>query len=653
MTKRILFCAVVLSMTVGMRAADDAPQWARDAAAAKVPSYPAEVPGVVLLNEKQVTVDDNGRRTLVTRMAYRALSRDGRNEAIAYEEYMTGTGKVKDIKAWLIMPSGAVKKFGKDKTADIAIREDDIYNDIRVRVIDGSGEADPGTVFAWEATSEDKSIFSQFDFDFQSRLPSLVSRFTLSLPAGWEVDGVLFNTPQQKPAVTGNTWTWEMRDLPFIKPEESAPGVSGIAPRLGVTFFPSQGGRETVHGFAKWSDVSRFQDEMTEGQDTPSEAMTEKAKSLTANAKTELERISAIGRYVQGIHYIEISTNVGRGGGYKPHAASQVFERQYGDCKDKANLMRSMLKAIGIDAKLVAIYSGDRTYTRAEWPSPFQFNHMIVAIPVGPETKATSVSDQPGFGRLLFFDPTDEVTPVGYLPEYEQDIYALVIDGAKGALVRVPQVNPETNHLARNTEIVLNADGSVKVKFVEEAKGTVAASIRRRYSRASAPEYLKFVERWLSQTVPAPVIASVKVPDSSTAAETERMIEFTSLQAGQLMQGRLLMFRPGMVSRGGRYAFGESTRKYPVVLDSESFSETVRVTLPAGFEVDEMPDPVKLERPWAVFETDYKLKDGYLIFHRSLSVQATTVPVEQYAAVREFFGKAAGAEHAAVVLAKK
>jgi hypothetical protein len=64
---------------------------------------------------------------------------------------------------------------------------------------------------------------------------------------------------------------------------------------------------------------------------------------------------------------------------------------------------------------------------------------MIVAIPVGPETKGT-VSDQPGFGRLLFFDPTDEVTPVGYLPEYEQDIDALVIDGAKGALVRVPRV---------------------------------------------------------------------------------------------------------------------------------------------------------------------------------------------------------------------
>lgn len=80
---------------------------------------------------------------------------------------------------------------------------------------------------------------------------------------------------------------------------------------------------------------------------------------------------------------------------------------------------------------------------------------------------------------------------------------------------------------------------------------------------------------------------------------------------------------------------------------------TNRETLPARFEVDEMPEPVKLERPWAVFESDYQVKDGYLIFHRSLSVEAATVPAEEYAAVRDFFGKTAGAEHAAVVLAKK
>ena len=41
--------------------------------------------------------------------------------------------------------------------------------------------------------------------------------------------------------------------------------------------------------------------------------------------------------------------------------ATEVFAKSYGDCKDKANLMRAMLKIVGITAFPVSIYSGDPT----------------------------------------------------------------------------------------------------------------------------------------------------------------------------------------------------------------------------------------------------------------------------------------------------
>ncbi len=47
---------------------------------------------------------------------------------------------------------------------------------------------------------------------------------------------------------------------------------------------------------------------------------------------------------MQNIQYISIQTGLGRGGGYRPHASNEVFAKSYGDCKDKANLMRAMLK---------------------------------------------------------------------------------------------------------------------------------------------------------------------------------------------------------------------------------------------------------------------------------------------------------------------
>jgi len=50
-----------------------------------------------------------------------------------------------------------------------------------------------------------------------------------------------------------------------------------------------------------------------------------------------------------------------------------------------------------------------------------------------------------------------------------------------------------------------------------------------------------------------------------------------------MLQGRLMMFKPAVLARTTQYPFAAEEAKYPVVLESESYSETVRVTLPPGF----------------------------------------------------------------------
>jgi len=108
--------------------------------------------------------------------------------------------------------------------------------------------------------------------------------------------------------------------------------------------------------------------------------ITSKAQELTKNAKTEYEKIQAIGSYVQAFVTSRSKPVSAAAVATGPHPAPQVFAKSYGDCKDKANLLRAMLKAIGIDAFPVSIYSGDPEYVRANWPSPQQFNHCIIAI---------------------------------------------------------------------------------------------------------------------------------------------------------------------------------------------------------------------------------------------------------------------------------
>src|SRR5262249_31859719 len=155
----------------------------------------------------------------------------------------------------------------------------------------------------------------------------------------------------------------------------------------------------------------------------------------------------------------------------RPHSAVQTFQKLYGDCKDKANLLRALLKATGFTAYPVAIYSGDRTHVSEAWPSLGAFNHAISAIKVSADTKAPAVLDHPKLGRLLFFDPTDPYVPAGYLPDHEQASLALVGSAEGGDLVRIPAGAHIAAERSRQVEATLRPDGSIEGSFVEKRTG--------------------------------------------------------------------------------------------------------------------------------------------------------------------------------------
>ena len=119
------------------------------------------------------------------------------------------------------------------------------------------------------------------------------------------------------------------------------------------------------------------------------------------------------------------------------------------------------------------------------------------------------------------------------------------------------------------------------------------------------------------------------------------------------MQNRLLVFKPAIVSRREGLSLTSLQRKHPVVLRSNAYSETVTVQLPAGFEVDEVPDAVKLETSFGSYRTSYEVKNSELIFKRQLSQRAVTIPAAQYDVVRKFFEAIRAADQSPVVLARK
>src|SRR5918996_5226221 len=244
---------LILATSVTATPGDEVPSWVQQAVAIKAPQFDKDVPAVVLVDESQTTIGSDGKQNESYNYAVRILRREGRDYAAGRVSYIPNISKVKDFRAWLIRPGGAIKRYGKDDTVDVAGDLNDVYNEYRVKRISGSDDADTDAVFAYTYTREDRSVFSQAEWFFQTSLPVISSRYNLTVPEGWRAEGVTFNHPKIEPRISGTSYSWELSNLAPIPEEPLSPSLSHLVPRLAVSYFPSAATQSlSIKTFKSW-----------------------------------------------------------------------------------------------------------------------------------------------------------------------------------------------------------------------------------------------------------------------------------------------------------------------------------------------------------------------------------------------------------------
>jgi hypothetical protein len=432
-----------------------------------------------------------------------------------------------------------------------------------------------------------------------------------------------------------------------------SPSIAALAPRLAISYYPPTDNRAGLTGLKDWTAVSVWLSPIVDPPAAPADLVRAKAMALTDQAHTEMEKIVALADYVQKTNYVEIALNLTRAGGYTPRPAEVTLTTNYGDCKDKATLLRAMLKAVDIDSHLLVITSGDHSFVRPEWASPEQFNHAIVAIQVSDKIKMPTVMDQTPIGRLLIFDPTDRITPVGDLPQSEQGSYALVIAGEKGALLKMPLLPSDARRIESQVQGVLDADGNLTASLQRQYFGQSSTRLRYVEKEQGADELKKQFERGMARTIGAGTVKKVATESHPEDNRLSVNLELAADRFGQSMQGRLFIVRPGLLSSGGDYTFTTKQRTAPVQLEADYRRDTVRIKLPQGYKLDELPAPAKLAAPYGTLEASWAVRDGEVVMDRTLELKQMTVPPTEYAKLREFFDHVLGAESAPVVLVKQ
>lgn len=641
--RRLITAAALMIWLAAAARADTAPQWVMAALKTPEADYDDSAPYVVLMDERITIVRDSGRSETRWRSVVRILTQEGR-AAARREIYYDSQIHLSDLRAWHIRSDQQVFEMERDKVTEQS-RYDDLYSDIKSKVM-RLGEVEIGSVVAFEWTQKEKPLVNQDYHFFQSRAPVVISRYQLNVPAGWRVESIVFNHPPIAPKVENSTYTWQIENLPPIK-EEPWMDAAALAPHLAVSYYPARGeaARKSV---SSWQDVSRWADQFMRREPRAKTSIEAKAKELAANSNSDLEKVKSLARWVQQkIRYVSIQLSAV--GGYRPNPADTVLRKGAGDCKDKAALLQAMLRAVGIESHLVLVYAGDWSRVRAEFPSPLQFNHAIIAVAINSDLPS-SVND-PRLGRLLFFDPTDDTTHVGQLPFYLQGSLGLVVKNEGGDLIRLPAQSEEANAIRREIDIEAGAAGEITAQVSEVYIGQMAALARRRIQSSSAEDYAREMGSRVSRDIPGAVIGELKISDQAALDEPLR-IEYEIRSSGYANRMNRLMVIRSLPLRAWQFpSFTRAERMSPVRFEMRSIQEdVVRIRLPHGFRIDELPKETALAGNFGEFKLDHQMQDRKIVVRRRLAIKALSVSASEYAEVKRFFDAAQSASQANIVL---
>jgi hypothetical protein len=645
----LLFCLTVVPAFASKP--DSVPDWVRTAAQQKLPEYPPETNAVVLLEDTTYTVAPDGSAVEHFRKVIKILRPQGREEGIVGVPFDKDS-KILSMHVWSIGPDGHEYAVKDNEMIEHGYGEGNFFEDDKVRVAIAPGR-DPGGVVAYEYEQRNHAYLTEKTWFFQSGLPRINQTFTLELPPGF-THGTVWAHSKEVAAVDleHQRWRWEMKNTPAIDLDHVMlrPAAFSLEGRMTVHYAgptipaPTEG---------TWKSIGEWYQTLSKDRLVPTPEIAAKAKELVGDKTDFYDKTEVIGEFVQKqVRYFVIEMGIG---GYQPHYAGDIFRNRYGDCKDKATLLTAMLSTVGIHGALVMV-DHRRGVVDPDAPS-IVGDHMIAAIeiPKGYNSpKLRSVVTAKTGRRYLIFDPTWEKTAFGQLEHNLQGGYGVLMEGNDSQIVQFPVLPPDLNTIRRTANFQLQSDGSLKGTVTEKRFGDISEDHRYLYTMGDAKQQTQYLDRSLGEDFTSFAVSDFKVQNvEALNKDLTTSYSLTADRFGKSM-GPLLMIRPRVLGSENLETDHKKRHDVPINLD-ETMQEQddYTIELPAGYAIDEIPDPVKLDLGFASYESASSVKNNILHYTRTYTVREVTLPADRYADVQKLAGVIAADEQSNAVLKKQ
>lgn len=345
---------------------------------------------------------------------------------------------------------------------------------------------------------------------------------------------------------------------------------------------------------------------------------------------TDEQRVTAALRTVQDqVRYfgVEMGENT-----HRPAQPSVTWQRRYGDCKDKAYLLTTLLQRMGIKAA-PALVSLDRARAIADFvPSASNFDHVIVRAELGD--------------RALWMDPT--MSEQGGDPQsVDLSAYGTVLPLVAGTtqlqMVSAPHQVVRSSEVRESYEIP--KDGKdVKLSIETVFNGEAADQARRNLGSERADEVARrYSDYYRKRFGELSVVSGAKLVDDR-AANRIKLSETYLLKQPFLTAGNSRMLDlfaeslqsistlPSAMERTGPLFF------YP----PGKYSHEIRVAYPSDWKPGFVADTAKhgssafdYERKLAIAPDSVDIRYDMIVKERELAAGGTSAHIDQLRMVRE------------------
>ncbi len=394
-------------------------------------------------------------------------------------------------------------------------------------------------------------------------------------------------------------------NVPPVLPEPQQPPFTEFVGHIHVSTYKS------------WDEMGAWYWGLVKDQFVADDEVRRRVAEITKGKTTERDKVNAVYDYVvEKTRYVALEFGIH---GFKPYKCSQIFARGFGDCKDKATLIVTMLGELGIPATIVIVRTGMKGNFEDYPASLAPFDHAIAYVP----------------SLDLYLDGTAEYSGSNDFPAMDRGALALQVNQGKPKLVHLPDPPASASVTSRKMEAQLAADGSAQIDWRASVTGVNAPSWRVRYHAESLRK--DRLQEDLASDLPGAAVQSVDANDLENV-EAPAQIHAKARVPGLGRRDQDMLSVPiGPREQMVRAYASLSQRHLDIRLSAQTTTETEYVLkLPPGSKISAMPGASSLPSPFGNFQVAIDPIAGGVRVKTTIAITKTHIPVAEYPAFRKW-----------------